>query len=1237
MLIRKVKKTGLGTYVKYYIIIYLLIIPQAIWAIPGPEVLVPMVTSAFWFLALLFSSLRRILLRSLYSKKTIVKVFLYTAVSLLIYNSIDNELSETIITLVLIYAFRNRQLFFSGFILIIQFILMLIFGILPSMQAIILALSITVFLLALVILGRNLKKTYRTLLIAIPILGLFIYDASKSGPNTGMPAIELFPVNNLSMIKTTIPDPDSLIPELKEECIVIYFGEEGNFLECHPAEGYLLRPSNFHKKIPALNKLRADGRKLLFLATEETIKKNKLQAIPFLENSGIPIIAYTIKFIGNISEHPSKNLRYNTTGSSLWRKLSIRTPDYLSYGFKKPVVIREQDAVAIKASRGSNPPFAVTVSSFLEMDDDEIKTFARTHKEKGVFLYLDRSKFSDVLSSTALLERFHGNLIAVVLARLGRAADSPGTFLTINRLILIIIISLILSFFIEIAARFLQNYTRLRYIIGRISQFHAIAGNILFMILPLVPAFITVLYIQQFAVPVSLAFLATPLVYTSNLFMWPLFFTALFFGFFMRGKEFFSPYREIYFLSFSLMAIPITLQFLSGEFPFLYILITAPLILFPVLFMYLFHAIRCYIRRKKAGTAPGWASLQEIAGLEKAGLKAARLGTISRKIKEVPPGIVVWVTTKDPAHPRIIKHIRKKFNSIPLILRSTAPGEDSEKNTAAGKYVSTIVTPDSYNTIPEYEQGIASALYSVVSSYPREYEFSPVLCMPLIKANRSGVAVTQISATGITMIEESSGTDYVTSGIGVPGRLYINPVSKKIYRDNKEQYMPDATVLALTETIGELSPNASVYVEWAARGKKWWIVQMRPIADSSLINENARNWTVQVKKLLGEKKYTMVAFFFPDLQLLEPLFSENVPSPAGPETLQFWAKQWQRDSSLGHAVALFGIPRFLIPSRVVLPLQGELFALIPAFRYLALLIGLSIKIRSTISRQPAQKIAENIARKILTGLNKTKNFGTLTAASIALRFLQHYLPANENISPPSSVTLKLSNAVFLFNKTNNTESLLPEFACNGPYDLDPACPRYMEILPNGSPAPDLAYIKLPEQLPDLPEILSQSWCAFYRDVVHSHLCFEITRTRFSEKKWMHTTNHTGWLPPRGILTVNAIEMMGIPVSPDQLHSGGSEKGTWVSGAGPVEGIVTLKISGKKHPKNILVIDHPRPELSAYFSNYLAVVSETGGMLSHSAIVARENNIDALFGVPGITKKVHEGDTIIITEDGDVRQ
>ncbi|MCP4150661.1 MAG: hypothetical protein GY757_23140, partial [bacterium] len=95
--------------------------------------------------------------------------------------------------------------------------------------------------------------------------------------------------------------------------------------------------------------------------------------------------------------------------------------------------------------------------------------------------------------------------------------------------------------------------------------------------------------------------------------------------------------------------------------------------------------------------------------------------------------------------------------------------------------------------------------------------------------------------------------------------------------------------------------------------------------------------------------------------------------------------------------------------------------------------------------------------------------------------------------------------------------------------------------------------------------------------------------------------------------------------------------TWVSGAGPVEGIVTLKISGKKHPKNILVIDHPRPELSAYFSNYMAVVTETGGMLSHSAIVARENNINALFGVPGITKKVQEGDTITLTEDGDVRQ
>jgi phosphohistidine swiveling domain-containing protein len=1086
--------------------------------------------------------------------------------------------------------------------------------------------------------SRNIKKEFRILLITLSFIGLFIFDQYESVAKIDMPVIKLFPVNNVSMMKETIPDPYSPVEELKSRCVVIYFGELGSFLECHPAEGYLIRPSNFKKSIPTLNKLRAKGMTVLFLAPEETIDNNKNGAIDFLKQAGIPIIAYTYDFIDKVSKHPMKNLRFRLAGGFFWKQFSIRFPDHLSWGLKKPIVIRRKDMATIKNSQEIDSPFIVTVSSFLKMDDDEIEKFVGTHQEKGIFLLVGRSQFSDIISSVDLLERFQGNLKAVV-TNPQRYDEEPGIFLTVNRLIIIIFFTLFFSFCIEISSRYILGRIRMQYNAGLISQTDTTAWNFLCTIFPLLPVFIAAKYLDNFAVPVALSYLVTPLVYTSNLYLWPVFFVFLFSGFFLRGKRFFPPYRQIYYLFFSLLAIPVTLKFITGEFPFFYILVAAPSVLLPVLCIDLFQSVRQYSRRKKVGNSAGWATLQEVAGLKKAGLKAARLGMLSKKIKEVPPGIVVWISANDTHDPNVLRQIRKTFKRIPVIFRSTAPGEDSEKNTAAGKYVSTIVYPVLYDSFSDYEKALADALFLVVSSYPPGYEFSPVLCMPLIKADRSGVAVTHISSTGFAMIEESSGTNYVTSGAGVPERLYVSPVTKQIYRcsgeKNSEQSMNNETALRLIETIEVLSPHAPVYVEWVSRGKKWWIVQLRPIADSSLVDKERENWIAHLKETLGIKKYKMFAFFAPDLPVLERLFTESIPCPAAPETVQFWAKQWQRDGSFGVALSLLGVPLYLIPSRVVLSVKGELFAYIPAFRILAIMISFLIKTQSVIFRKTSEQIAEKITLRIINGLKIKKDFTTLAASSIALRLLYNYLLENGKTPSTPSISLKLSNAIFHFNETNNYELLLPEFACNSAYDLDPACPRYMEKLPDGSIAPDLKYILLPKPLPEPPETISQSWCALYRDYIHSHLCYDITRIRLSNDEWLHREKYTGWTPPHKILTVNTIEKMAFLQLTDYSHSEGMGRGQWVSGAGPVEGIATYKLSGEMRPDSILVITHPLPEFSAYFSKYRAVVAETGGMLSHSAIVARENRTSALFSVSGINKKVHEGDTIQLTEDGDV--
>ncbi len=76
---------------------------------------------------------------------------------------------------------------------------------------------------------------------------------------------------------------------------------------------------------------------------------------------------------------------------------------------------------------------------------------------------------------------------------------------------------------------------------------------------------------------------------------------------------------------------------------------------------------------------------------------------------------------------------------------------------------------------------------------------------------------------------------------------------------------------------------------------------------------------------------------------------------------------------------------------------------------------------------------------------------------------------------------------------------------------------------------------------------------------------------------------------------------------------------------PQEGI-------RLEPGDILVAPSTDPAWTPLFLKASAIVMETGGLLSHGAIVAREYGIPAVINVPGAMKLLHDGSHI--TVDGD---
>jgi phosphoenolpyruvate synthase/pyruvate phosphate dikinase len=72
--------------------------------------------------------------------------------------------------------------------------------------------------------------------------------------------------------------------------------------------------------------------------------------------------------------------------------------------------------------------------------------------------------------------------------------------------------------------------------------------------------------------------------------------------------------------------------------------------------------------------------------------------------------------------------------------------------------------------------------------------------------------------------------------------------------------------------------------------------------------------------------------------------------------------------------------------------------------------------------------------------------------------------------------------------------------------------------------------------------------------------------------------------------------------------------------------------GKLRNGEILVAPLTTPVWTPLFALASGLVTETGGILSHGAIVAREYGIPAVMGVPGATTLLHSGQLLAV--DGD---
>lgn len=230
-------------------------------------------------------------------------------------------------------------------------------------------------------------------------------------------------------------------------------------------------------------------------------------------------------------------------------------------------------------------------------------------------------------------------------------------------------------------------------------------------------------------------------------------------------------------------------------------------------------------------------SLDKKLDAQKVGQKAATLSVLKRLGYAVPEG---WVLLPGDNPKQLIKQLTVSATN-PLIVRSSALGEDSEEASAAGQYASIL----NVTTKSALQEAIAQVLVSYHNPAATQYRLDrqlpntamTVLIQKQILGVFSGVAFSRdpISQQGNAIIIEALPGDatQVVSGRVTPEqyRVYLSEQSDLHLVEGNGQ-LPAALVkevAVLARRLEDYYHGIPQDLEWTYDGTKLWLLQARPI------------------------------------------------------------------------------------------------------------------------------------------------------------------------------------------------------------------------------------------------------------------------------------------------------------------------------------------------------------------------------------------------------------------------
>jgi rifampicin phosphotransferase len=121
-------------------------------------------------------------------------------------------------------------------------------------------------------------------------------------------------------------------------------------------------------------------------------------------------------------------------------------------------------------------------------------------------------------------------------------------------------------------------------------------------------------------------------------------------------------------------------------------------------------------------------------------------------------------------------------------------------------------------------------------------------------------------------------------------------------------------------------------------------------------------------------------------------------------------------------------------------------------------------------------------------------------------------------------------------------------------------------------------------------------------------------------------------PPESPFTRLTTKFSGAPATADEPGVVRGASGSAGTATGVARVVRSLADAARLRPGEVLVAETTAPPWTPLFAVAAAVVTDTGGILSHSAVVAREYGIPAVVGAARATTAIADGDVVEV--DGD---